>query len=90
MERVRRVVEAYRAGTRAAGGQRSIACLKRSLLARGVIGSDAVANGTPALARPDAERFDAMFAEVQELAHELLVPTWVTHDPPRVPPAPTS
>jgi len=88
MERVRRVVEAYRAGTRAAGGKRSIACLKRSLLARGVIRSDAVASGTPALARPDAERFDAMFAEVQELARELLVPTWVTQDPPRVPRAP--
>ena len=78
MERVRRVLEAFRAGTRAAGGKRSIACLKRALLARGVITSDAVAAGTPALSRPDAERFDEMFHGVCELAAEQLVPTWVT------------
>ncbi len=80
MDRVQRVVEAFRVGTRAAGGKRTIACLKRALLARGVISSDAVAEGTPALARPDAERFDAMFEEVRGLAAELLVPTWVTPD----------
>ena len=78
MDRAQRVLEAYRAGTRAAGGKRSVACLKRALLSRGVITSDAVAEGTPALARPDAERFDEVFAEVRELAAELLVPTWVT------------
>ena len=81
MDKVQRVVEAYRAGTRAAGGKRSVACLKRALLQRGVIQCDAVAEGTPELARPDAERFDAMFEEVRALAGELLVPTWVTRDP---------
>jgi dihydrodipicolinate synthase/N-acetylneuraminate lyase len=78
MDAVRRVLEAYRIGTRAAGGKRSIACLKRAMLRQGVISSDAVADGTPELTRPDAERFDAMFDEVRELARELLVPTWVT------------
>lgn len=81
MDSAQRVVDAYRVGTRAAGGKRSIACLKRALLQRGVISSDAVAEGTPALARPDAERFDAMFEDVRRLSAELLVPTWVTPDP---------
>ncbi len=80
MDRVQRVVDAYRVGTRAAGGKRSIACLKRALYTRGVIQSDAVAEGTPALTRPDAERFDEIFDEVRGLASELLVPTWVTPD----------
>ena len=78
MDSVRRVLDAFRAATRQAGGKRTIACLKRALLLRGVIASDAVAEGTPALARPDAERFDELFAEVQSLAEDLLVPTWVT------------
>jgi dihydrodipicolinate synthase/N-acetylneuraminate lyase len=81
MERVRRVVEAFRAGTRAAGGKRSIACLKRALLRLGVTQSDAVAPGTPELSRPDAERFDEVLAEVRALAHELLEPPWVTLPP---------
>ncbi len=85
MEPVRQVLEAFRSGTRLAGGKRSIACLKRALMHRGVIGSDAVAEGTPALARPDAERFDAVFDEVRQRARELLVPTWVTPDQERAP-----
>ena len=43
-----------------------------------LITSDAVADGTPALARPDAERFDEVFEEVREMARQLLVATWVT------------
>jgi dihydrodipicolinate synthase/N-acetylneuraminate lyase len=78
MGRVQEVVEAFRAGTRQAGGKRTIACLKRSLLTRGVISSDAVAEGTPSLARPDAERFDEIFEQVRALASERLVSTWVT------------
>ncbi len=81
MSRVQRVLERFRVGTHAAGGKRSIACLKRALLRRGVISSDAVAEGTPALARPDAVRFDAVFEEVCELASEELVPTWVSREP---------
>jgi hypothetical protein len=78
MERVQKVLEAFSVGTHAAGGKRSIACLKRALLQLGVIPSDAVAAGTPALARPDAERFDKIFEEVRGMASRLLVSTWVT------------
>jgi len=78
MDRVQQVLEAFSVGTHAAGGKRTIACLKRALLRLGVITSDAVAEGTPALARPDAERFDEVFEEVRGMARKLLVPTWVT------------
>ena len=81
MERVRRVLEAFRTGTRQAGGKRSVACLKRALLRLGVTSSEAVAPGSPELSRPDAERFDAVFEEVRALARELLTPTWVTQPP---------
>jgi len=81
MERVRGVLESFRSGTRSAGGKRSIACLKRALLNQGVIRSDAVAAGTPALARPDAERFDEVFEQVHAEARAQLVPTWVTRSP---------
>lgn len=78
MDEVREVLDAFRAATRQAGGKRTIACLKRALLQRGVITSDAVADGTPALAKPDADRFDALFEEVQALSAERLLDTWVT------------
>jgi dihydrodipicolinate synthase/N-acetylneuraminate lyase len=78
MERVRRVLLAFRDGTRATGGKRAVACLKRALLRDGVIRSDAVADGTPALARPDAERFDEVWGRVRALAAECLEPTWRT------------
>ena len=78
MEGVRGVLETFRDGTRATGGKRAVACLKRALLRGGVIRSDAVAEGTPALARPDAERFDELWDRVCALARERLEPTWVT------------
>lgn len=81
MRRVRKVLDAFRTGTHAAGGKRSIACMKRALMLQGVIHSDAVAAGTPALSRPDAERFDAVFEGVRGLAREKLTPTWVTRAP---------
>jgi dihydrodipicolinate synthase/N-acetylneuraminate lyase len=78
MEGVRLVLETFRDGTRATGGKRAVACLKRALLRSGVIRSDAVAEGTPALTRPDAERFDELWERVRALARERLEPTWVT------------
>jgi dihydrodipicolinate synthase/N-acetylneuraminate lyase len=81
MDETREVLEAFRTGTRAAGGRRTIACLKRALLGLGVIVSDAVAPGTPALARPDAERFDEAFARVRALARQRIRPPWVTRAP---------
>jgi dihydrodipicolinate synthase/N-acetylneuraminate lyase len=78
MDQMRAVVESFRAATEvAAGGRRTIACLKRALLLDGVISSAAVAPGTPALAAPDAERFDARYEGVREATGALGAP-WVT------------
>jgi len=81
MDAVGAVLEQFRAGTRAASGRRTIACLKRALVTLGVTTSDAVAPGTPVLARPDAERFDAVFEEVRAAARERLQPAFVTRAP---------
>jgi hypothetical protein len=80
MVRVRRVLEAYRDAAQASG-KRSIACLKRALLREGVIRSDAVAEGTPALAPEEAAAFDARFDAVRGLAREVLPPSWVSRAP---------
>lgn len=81
MEQMREVLEAFRAETHAAGGRRAIACFKRALCSLGVVTSDAVAPGTPSLARPDAERFDEAFGRVRELIQERVSPPWVTVGP---------
>jgi dihydrodipicolinate synthase/N-acetylneuraminate lyase len=80
MAKVRRVLEAYRDASQASG-KRSIACLKRALLRSGVIGTDAVAEGTPALAPDEAAAFDARFDAVRALASDLLPPSWVSRAP---------
>jgi dihydrodipicolinate synthase/N-acetylneuraminate lyase len=72
------VLGAFRAATKAGGASRTIACLKRALLLQGVVASDAVAPGTPALGAAEAAQFDAAFARVQRLAREGLEATWVT------------
>jgi dihydrodipicolinate synthase/N-acetylneuraminate lyase len=72
------VLEAFRAGTWAAGGRRTIACIKRALRSLGVISSDALARGTPELTAPDAERFDRVFEEVLALARERIPAAWQT------------
>lgn len=81
MELVRDVLTCYRNGTRSAVGRRSIACLKRALLLSGVISSDAVATGTPILARLDIERFDSVWREVCKLSRERVGDPWVTKVP---------
>jgi dihydrodipicolinate synthase/N-acetylneuraminate lyase len=81
MDEVRAVVEAFREGTFAAGGRRTIACLKRALQTLGVIESASVAKGTPELKRPDAERFDQVFERVRALAEQSLGTTWVSAVP---------
>jgi dihydrodipicolinate synthase/N-acetylneuraminate lyase len=81
MEQVREVLAAFRSGTHSTSGRRTIACLKRALLALGVISSDAVAPGTPRLASPDAERFDEVFADVRERAARAIRPPWVSVAP---------
>jgi dihydrodipicolinate synthase/N-acetylneuraminate lyase len=75
------IVEAFRSATEvAAGGRRTIACLKRALLLDGVISSAAVARDTPALGSPDADRFDVRYETVRETARALGAP-WVTVAP---------
>jgi len=81
MDEVRSVLEAFREATQLAGGKRSIACLKRALRCMGVIGSDAVAPGTPSLGAEDAARFDAAFAKVLELSRERIGAPWVSLPP---------
>lgn len=81
MEEAREVVDAFREGTLGAGGRRTIACLKRALHRLGVVSSAAVAEGTPALTRVDAERFDAVFERVRELSRARLGDLWVTRSP---------
>jgi dihydrodipicolinate synthase/N-acetylneuraminate lyase len=81
MEQVREVLEAFREHTRQAGGGRSIACLKRALLSMGVISSSAVAEGTPDLASPAAERFDEGFAALRSMVRQRIGEPWVTRLP---------
>ncbi len=86
MDEVQEVVQAFRVGTRMAGGRRSIACLKRALVRLGVTTSSIVAPGTPSLGRPDAERFDEAFEAVRRLAREKIAPPWRTLAPADEPP----
>jgi dihydrodipicolinate synthase/N-acetylneuraminate lyase len=81
MEQVYEVLEAFREGTRAAGGRRTIACLKRALRSLGVISSDLVASGTPFLTRRDADAFDKVFDHVRELSARRIRPPWVSIAP---------
>jgi len=85
MNRAQRVVDAFRDRTFAAGGRRTLACLKRALYREGVISSPCVAPGTPPLTNVDAERFDEAFAEVKELAANEIGEPWLTRFERRVP-----
>jgi len=78
MREVEEVLASFREGTRSTSGRRTIACLKRALRLLGVIGSDAVATGTPYLTRPDLDRFDEVFAEVRALAAARIRAPWVS------------
>ncbi len=78
MDAAERVLSAFRAATKAGGASRTIACLKRALLLEGVLTSDAVAPGTPALGAAEAAQFDAAFEGVRALARERIEATWVT------------
>jgi dihydrodipicolinate synthase/N-acetylneuraminate lyase len=81
MAEVRSVLEAFRAATRQAGRGGGIACLKRALRGLGVIASDAVADGTPALEPAQAERFDVAFADVRVQARQRIGAPWVSRAP---------
>ena len=81
MQRVRTLLEAFRSATEAAGAEHLIACLKRALLAQGVIRSAAVALGTPPLAADAARRFDEAFAALRARSQETIGEPWVTLPP---------
>ncbi len=68
MQQLQSVLSQFRAGTRAAVGKRTIACLKRALRNLGIISNAWVAPGTPELTEPDGQRFDALFEGVRERA----------------------
>ena len=84
MSRAQRVVDAFRDRTFAAGGRRTLACLKRALYREGVISSPCVAPGTPQLTSIDAERFDEAFAEVKAVAASEIGEPWLTRFERRV------
>jgi len=81
MDQVQGVLETFRLRTRQEGSSRTIACIKRALLSIGVTSSACVARGTPGLSEHAAERFDATFAEIREMARELIGAPWVSVAP---------
>jgi dihydrodipicolinate synthase/N-acetylneuraminate lyase len=80
-EPLRRWFERFRGSyTFGAGRRPSLAALKRGLHRLGVLSSDAVAAGTAALTREEAERFDRSFDELCD-ARAQVVPAWWRSDP---------
>ena len=78
MDQVRGMLEGFRSATQAAGAKHTIACLKQALLSLGVIGSAAVARGTPALAPDAAARFNDAFAALRSQIQETIGEPWVS------------
>ena len=70
----------FAASYRFAQGKRSLAALKRGLLLRGVLRSDAVAPGTPALDDGQRQSFDAEFEALCAEMRRALPPRWVSRD----------
>ncbi len=85
MDRYGAVMAEFRAAGDFAGSnqKRTIACLKAALGHLGVISSEAVAAGTPAL-EPDERRvFIRRFNELRRRACVTLEPEWLSHWTPR-------
>ena len=79
MEQAQNIADAFRSSTTMPSGKRpTLACLKRALLTEGVISSDRVAEGTPALSHEDAKRFDEAFEGVKDLAANTIGASWLT------------
>jgi dihydrodipicolinate synthase/N-acetylneuraminate lyase len=55
-----------------------IACLKASLVERGVISSEAIASGTPALSADERREFAARFHKLREKWVRNLEPDWLS------------
>jgi dihydrodipicolinate synthase/N-acetylneuraminate lyase len=76
MDEMKRLFERFREACSFPSGRPTLACLKRGLLALGVISSDAVASGTRALARDEAERFDAALERLRGEIEAALPAHW--------------
>ena len=70
----RRFAESYRFPE----GKRSLAALKRGLFRRGVLTSDAVAKGTPALSNQQASILDAELERLGDAIAAELPSRWVS------------
>ncbi len=78
MAEMKRIFDAYREAYTFPGGKRSLAALKRGLLGLGVISSDAVANGTPALGVEQAGLLDRSLETLRSLVQATLPARWVS------------
>ncbi|MBW2421682.1 MAG: dihydrodipicolinate synthase family protein [Deltaproteobacteria bacterium] len=76
--RAKGVVDLFRELTFTPDGRRTIAVLKRALLLDGVLSSDALAEGTPALGDADRARFDAGYAALRADASDRMAAPWIT------------
>ena len=66
MDQLKHLFERFRASYVFPDGKRSLAALKRGLLNLGVVSSDAMAPGTPALSAEQARAFDASFEALRQ------------------------
>ena len=78
MEQMQQLFERFRASYAFPSGKRSLAALKRGLLCLGVLSSDAVAAGTPALDAEQADAFDAAFEELRQELRQSLPERWLS------------
>jgi dihydrodipicolinate synthase/N-acetylneuraminate lyase len=82
MQLYEKAIEEFRIATTFKRGRTSfrptIACLKAALKDLGVIESDAVGAGTPALNEHERREFSARFARLRELSIETLEHGWVS------------
>jgi dihydrodipicolinate synthase/N-acetylneuraminate lyase len=78
MDQLKGLFERFARTYQFAAGKRSLAALKRGLRQRGVISSDAVARGTPALDAEQAASFDAAFGVLCTDMARALPGHWVS------------
>jgi dihydrodipicolinate synthase/N-acetylneuraminate lyase len=76
MAEVQQLFEQFRACYVFPTGKRSLAALKRGLLRLGVVSSDAVAPGTPALDAEQARAFDVALESLQSEMRTRLPERW--------------
>ena len=81
MEEMQALFQRYRRAYNFPAGSRRLAALKRGLFKLGVISSDAVAPGTPALSAEEASRFDHDFETLRSEVQARLPEVWVSQEP---------